>query len=89
MLQAEPARGLPHLAGFPIVVVTTEASWMALDNHGTVDFLRQAGCDAELLRLEEIGITGNGHMPMAETNSDEVAMALHHWLAQHSLAEET
>ncbi len=34
----------------PIVVVTAEASWMAADNHGMVDYLVQAGASAEHLR---------------------------------------
>lgn len=88
-LQAEPARQLPRLQGFPIAVVTAEASWMALDNHGIVDYLRQAGASAVHLRLQELGICGNGHMPMNEANSDEVAAALHTWLCDQGVAIRT
>ncbi|MGJ7530572.1 alpha/beta hydrolase [Variovorax sp. GB1P17] len=85
-VQADPPRRLPNLGGFPIVVVTGEASWMAHDNHGAVDFLLQAGAQAEHLRLEWVGLRGNGHAMMLEKNSDEVAAALHGWLVQKSLA---
>lgn len=86
LVQTAPARTLPNLQGFPIVVVTAEASWMTLDNHGMVDFLEQAGAQVEHLRLEDIGIHGNGHAMMLEKNSDDIAAALHRWLTQQRLA---
>jgi len=86
LVQQEPARQLPSLRGFPIVIVTAEASWMATDNHGTVDFLRQAGASVEHLRLEEHGVHGNGHAMMLETNSDAVATVIATWIAGKGLA---
>lgn len=86
MVQAEPARQLPNLIGFPIVIVTAEASWMAMDNHGTVDFLAQAGADVEHLRLENHGVHGNGHAMMLESNSDAVAVVIETWIAGKGLA---
>ena len=79
-VQKEPARRLPNLARMPIVVVTAEASWMAADNHAMVDFLAQAGCQVEHLRLEDKGIHGNGHALQLEINSDEVAEVIEGWL---------
>jgi pimeloyl-ACP methyl ester carboxylesterase len=81
-VQAEPARALPGLQGYPIVVVTAEASWMAADNHGTVDFLRQAGANVEHLRFEEHGVHGNGHAMMLERNSDEGAALIEGWISR-------
>jgi len=85
-VQAEPARRLPNLQGYPIVVVTAEASWMATDNHGIVDYLKQAGAAVEHLRLEDCGIHGNGHAMMLEKNSDDIARVLHEWVARQKLA---
>jgi pimeloyl-ACP methyl ester carboxylesterase len=79
-VQKEPARRLPNLARVPIVVVTAEASWMAADNHAMVDFLAQAGCGVEHLRLEDRGVYGNGHAMQLEANSDEVASVIEAWL---------
>ena len=70
---------LPNLTGFPIVVVTAEASWMATDNHGTVDFLRHSGAQVEHVRLEDRGVRGNVHAMMLEINSDSVAEVLCDW----------
>lgn len=82
-VQKEPARRLPHLTGFPIVVVTAEASWLAQSEHGIVDFLVQAGANAGHLRLEEAGIHGNGHLMMGEKNSDEIVRVIFDWLGAH------
>ena len=79
-VQKEPARRLPTLARMPIVVVTAEASWMAAENHGMVDFLAQAGCRVEHLRLEDCGVHGNGHALQLESNSDEVAGVIEGWM---------
>jgi pimeloyl-ACP methyl ester carboxylesterase len=84
-VQSEPARQLPNLAGFPIVVVTAEASWMAADNHGMVDYLAQAGADVEHLRLEDHGQHGNGHAMMFETNSDAIATVIERWISDKGL----
>lgn len=71
---------LPRLAQVPCVVVTAEASWKAREDHGVVDWLRQAGVAAEHLRLERHGLHGNGHMMMIERNSDAVAALLAGWI---------
>jgi len=84
-VQGEPARKLANLRDIPVTVVTAEASWMARDNHGIVDFLVQAGVAATHLRLEEHGIHGNGHAMMLERNSDEIAALLHRWLTERGL----
>ena len=84
-VQADPVRTLPNLR-MPIVVVTAEASWMAADNHGMVDYLVQAGARAEHLRLEAHGVHGNGHAMMLETNSDDVAAVIARWIEATGLA---
>jgi pimeloyl-ACP methyl ester carboxylesterase len=80
-VQAEPARALPGLQGYPIAIVTAQASWMAADNHGTVDVLRQAGADVEHVRFEDHGVFGNGHAMMLEKNSDEGAAVIERWIS--------
>jgi pimeloyl-ACP methyl ester carboxylesterase len=85
VVQAEPARRLPHLAdGVPVAVVTAEASWHAQTDWAVVEFLRQAGVDATHIELAELGIHGNGHLMMLERNNAEIAAAISAWLAKHS-----
>lgn len=79
-LQAEPARQLPHMADLKMAIVVGEASYHAPYDHCTAAFLHQAGVPAELIRLEEVGIRGNGHMMMIEQNNHEIADFLLAWL---------
>jgi pimeloyl-ACP methyl ester carboxylesterase len=79
-LQPEPARRLPKLAGIPTVIVTGEASFRATYDHCTSKFLTQAGVPNVHLRLESVGLHGNGHMMMMEKNSSEVAGAIAKWI---------
>lgn len=86
LVQAGTVRRLPRLAGIPVAVLVAEASFMAGFQHGTVDFLTQAGVTAELLRLEQHGLNGNGHMMMCERNSDAIARFIDSWLIGKQIA---
>ena len=79
-LQAAPARQLANLRDCPILIVTGEASYHAVYDHVTSAFLRQAGVAHDVVRLEEVGMRGNGHMIMMEKNNHEVADLLIGWL---------
>ena len=50
-----------------------------------VEATRQAGGNAELLLLPEVGIRGNSHMLMHDSNSLELADLLTGWLAKQRL----
>ena len=79
-LQAEPARRLASLAQVPIAVVTSPNSpFRQFDDH-LLAFLRQAGCRADSLRLEDRGVLGNGHGMMFELNNREVLQVVLDWL---------
>ena len=78
--QAEPARKLANLSKFPIFMVTSQSSYHAVYDGCTAQFLAQAGVDVQHVRLEDIGIYGNGHMMFMEKNNIEVADVVLHWL---------
>jgi pimeloyl-ACP methyl ester carboxylesterase len=78
--QAEPARKLANLQNTPILIVTAEASYHASYDHCTVRYLAQAGVISTFVRLEDVGIRGNGHMMMLEKNSDAIAGMMVDWL---------
>ncbi|KAK8102661.1 hypothetical protein PG984_015807 [Apiospora sp. TS-2023a] len=84
ILQArEPQpRTLINLVDIPILIVTTQASYHAQYDWGTVEYLKQAGVPAQHLELEDKGILGNGHMMFLEMNSDMVAVEIEAWIAQ-------
>lgn len=78
--QQEPARKLPKLANVPILIVIAEASYHATYDHCTANYLTQAGVRNTMIRLEGVGIRGNGHMMMLEKNSDDIAKVMFDWL---------
>jgi pimeloyl-ACP methyl ester carboxylesterase len=78
-LQTVPARRLPNLSHIPIMVVTSEASYHAVYDHCTTRYLRQVGARVDFVRLEDVGIHGNGHMMMLETNNMAVASIIARW----------
>ena len=71
--QSFPPRRLVHLAQIPVLLVTSEAGYHAVYDNVTVRFLREAGVNVTHIRLEGVGIHGNGHMFFMELNSDQIA----------------
>lgn len=78
--QTEPARQLPNLKQVPVLMVPGEASFHALYDHGTHDYLIQAGVPCTHWRLEDMGVHGNGQMLMLEKNAMEIAERVESWL---------
>ncbi len=78
----EPARKLPRLAGKPVLLITSEASYHAQTDHLVSHVLSQCGVEHTFLRLEEAGIRGNGHMMMLEKNNLEIADLIISWLEE-------
>jgi pimeloyl-ACP methyl ester carboxylesterase len=83
ILQQEPARTLIHLVNISVLIETAQASYHAAYDHCTVDFLRQAGVQVDFIRLEDLGIYGNGHMQMMEKNNLQIAEVLHKWIIKN------
>jgi len=79
-LQKEPARKLVNLSKTKILILTAESSYHAPYDHGTSNFLKQAGVNHDFIRLENHKIKGNGHMMMHEKNSNEVSSFIMNWL---------
>src|SRR5688500_4328801 len=78
--QKEPAKKLAAMDDRPVLYVASEASFYAPYNHCTVDYLEQAGVHVDFVKLEEMGIRGNGHLMMLEKNSDDIAKVIANWL---------
>ena len=78
-LQAEPAHQWPKLRGKKVGWITSE--------HGAggspvaqVAFLKQVGVDAEMIRLRDYGIHGNGNLMLMERNNHEIYRVTQDWL---------
>ena len=79
-LQKEPARKLVNLSKVKILILTAEASYHSPYDHGTSNFLKQAGVKHDFIRLEDNNIKGNGHMMMHEKNSSDIANFINQWI---------
>lgn len=83
-LQPEDAvHTLPAFEGKPILGIVSSHSPMFTPRfHCTIEFLNQAGANAELVRLDEEGLDGYGHFMSDETDSDRIVNEiLIPWLA--------
>ena len=78
-MQGGTPRRLANLQGIPILIIVSEASYHAPYDHCTSRYLNQAGVKHEFIRLETVGIHGNGHMMMLEKNNLEIAALLANW----------
>jgi pimeloyl-ACP methyl ester carboxylesterase len=79
-MQRSPARRLPNLHKVPVLVVTSESSYHRAYDHCTVKYLQQASVPVTWIKLEDVGIHGNGHMMMLEKNNAEIAAVMSRWL---------
>ena len=81
--QVLPPRKLANLDNVRVLVVTSEAGYHSVYDACSVEFLKGAGVSVDHVRLEDVGIHGNGHMMFMEKNNlqiaDEVVMK---WLNQ-------
>jgi hypothetical protein len=82
LLQVDPPHRLANLAGIRVGYVSGEGSSLRGVAEGVLANLRQLGLDVDDLCLWQHGITGNGHVPMVERNSVEVAGFVMDWLAR-------
>ena len=84
-LQGAPVHTLPNLQGIPTMVMVSQSSFAAQTESCMHEFLLQAGVKNDLVRLQDVGFYGNGHLMNVEKNSDEIAQFLIDWLARHNL----
>jgi hypothetical protein len=74
---------MPTLAGIPILILAAESSYHAMYDHCTSKYLAQAGVPNTYVRLEDVGIRGNGHMMMLEKNNLEIAGFIAQWIGRN------
>ena len=73
---------MPTLAGIPILILAAESSYHAVYDHCTSKYLAQAGVTNTFVRLEDVGIHGNGHMLMIEKNNLDIANYIDQWVTK-------
>lgn len=83
-LQKEPVHKLINLENIPVLDVSAQASYHRPFARCIAMWLNQAGVKTEYVRLEDVGLPGNGHQMMSEKNSAEIAKYFMKWLDQHA-----
>ncbi len=83
--QQEPARQLINLTDIPVLFINGEGGYHRIFDHCLANWLNQAGVETEYVRMEDVGLAGNGHMMMLEENSKEIAEYIHSWLEANIL----
>jgi hypothetical protein len=64
--QKKPVRTLSHLVNISILIESSKASYHAVYDLCTIDFLRQAGVNVNFIRLEDLGIFENDYIQLME-----------------------
>ncbi|MBM3801724.1 MAG: hypothetical protein FJW26_05345 [Acidimicrobiia bacterium] len=79
-MQSDPPRQLPNLQKVPILLLTSPSGYNSWWDPCTSKFLTQARVNHTWLKLQDVGIHGNGHFMFIEDNSDEVAAVVLGWI---------
>lgn len=82
-VQKEPAHRLVNLQAIPVLDVSGEASYHRPYAHCVAKWLNQAGVKTTFVKLEDVGLTGNGHQMMSEKNSAGIAKYLQGWIEKN------
>jgi pimeloyl-ACP methyl ester carboxylesterase len=82
-IQKEPAHKLVNLEAIPVLDVSGEASYHRPYAHCVAKWLNQAGVKSTFVKLEDVGLPGNGHQMMSEKNSAGIAKYLQDWIEKN------
>jgi hypothetical protein len=72
-----------NFVGIPILEVSGEGSYHRMYSHCVAKWLNQAGVKTDCVRLEDVGLPGNGHQMMSERNSASISKFFMEWLDQN------
>jgi pimeloyl-ACP methyl ester carboxylesterase len=82
-VQKEPAHKLINLEKIPVVYLSSEGGYHRESDPCLAKWLNQAGVHTQFVRLEDVGIHGNGHELMLEKNSDDIAKWIGNWMEKN------
>jgi hypothetical protein len=79
----EPARKLVNFKDIRILDISANGTYHRVYDPCIPKWLNQAGVKTDFVRLEDVGIRGNGHMMMLEKNSDEIIKFIDGWVQKN------
>ena len=84
-LQKDPVRKLVNFK-MPILNVSGNGGYHRANDACVPNWMKQAGAKLDFVRLEDVGINGNGHQSMFEKNSDQIIAFIDGWLRKNTTA---
>jgi pimeloyl-ACP methyl ester carboxylesterase len=82
-MQVEPARTLVNFKDIRVLAISGNGTYHRVYDPCIPKWLNQAGVKTDFVRLEDVGISGNGHMMMLERNSDDIIRFVHTWMEKN------
>jgi pimeloyl-ACP methyl ester carboxylesterase len=82
-MQVEPARKLANLQNIRVLAISGNGTYHRVYDPCIPKWLNQAGVRTDFVRLEDHGMSGNGHMMMLERNSDEIVRFIDGWIQKN------
>jgi pimeloyl-ACP methyl ester carboxylesterase len=82
-VQKEPAHKLINLTKIPVVYLSAEGGYHRESDPCLAKWLNQAGVKTQFVKMEDVGLKGNGHEMMLEKNSDEIAKWINGWMEKN------
>jgi hypothetical protein len=82
-MQVEPVRKLANLQNIRVLDLSANGTYHRVYDPCIPKWLNQAGVKTDFIRLEEVGISGNGHMMMVEKNSDQIVRFIDDWVRKN------
>jgi pimeloyl-ACP methyl ester carboxylesterase len=83
-LQTAPVRTLTKWKNIRVLDISADATYHRAYDPCIPKWLNQAGVKTDFVRLETVGITGNGHMMMLEKNSDDIIKFIVTWIQKNA-----
>jgi pimeloyl-ACP methyl ester carboxylesterase len=86
LLQKNPVHLLANFQNMPILDISGNGGYHRVGDSCPPKWINQAGGKVDFVRLEDVGMNGNGHQMMFEKNSDQIIAFIDNWLRQNTLA---
>jgi pimeloyl-ACP methyl ester carboxylesterase len=86
IMQKDPVRKLVNWGNIPILNISGNGGYHRAGDACGPKWMNQAGAKVDFVRLEDVGMNGNGHQMMFELNSDQIIAFVDNWLRKNTLA---
>jgi pimeloyl-ACP methyl ester carboxylesterase len=86
LMQRDPVRRLVNFQNIPILNISGNGGYHRAGDACGPRWMNQAGGKVDFVRLEDVGMNGNGHQMMFELNSDQIIAFIDNWLRKNTLA---